>query len=62
MRRFNLWFIRIFKVISNERAKELGLIHWRNVHGEEINQINCRSIWIDDKDYQYRVSHLEYAI
>lgn len=57
--RFSLWWIRTFKVISNQRAKELGLRHWRNVYGDEINHINCRSIWFDDKSRQYRVSHLE---
>lgn len=57
--RFSLWWIRIFKVISNQRAKELGLRHLRNVYGDEINHINCRSIWVDDKSRQYRVSHLE---
>ena len=59
MKRFNLWFIRIFKVISNERAKELGLKHWRNVYGDEINRINCRSIWFDYKGKAYRVKYLE---
>jgi hypothetical protein len=57
--RFSLWWIRTFKVISNQRAKELGLRHWRNVYGDEINHINCRSIWFDSNSRQYRVSHLE---
>jgi hypothetical protein len=57
--RFYLWFIRNFKVISNQKAKELGLRHWRGVYGDEINRMNCRSIWFDDKSRQYRVSHLE---
>lgn len=54
-----LWWIRTFKVISNQTAKELGLRHWRNVYGDEINHLNCRSIWFDEKKRQYRVSHLE---
>ena len=57
--RFSLWWIRTFKVISNQRAKELGLRHWRNVYGDEINHTDCRSIWVDDKSRQYYVSHLE---
>lgn len=57
--RFYLWFIRNFKVISNQKAKELGLRHWRGVYGDEINRMNCRSIWFDSKQRQYRVSHLE---
>ena len=57
--RFSLWWIRTFKVISNQRAKELGLKWYRNVYGDEINHINCRSLWIDKKGRSYRVSHLE---
>lgn len=57
--RFSLWWIRTFKVISNQKAKELGLRHWRNVYGDEINHLNCRSIWLDYKGRKYRVSHLE---
>ena len=59
IRCFSLWWIRTFKVISNQKAKELGLKHWCNIYGDEINYINCRSIWIDDKNRQYRVRHLE---
>lgn len=57
--RFSLWWIRTFKVISNQRAKEIGLKWYRNVFGDEINHLNCRSIWIDKKGRKYRVSHLE---
>lgn len=56
---FSLWYIRTFKVISNQRAKELGLKWYRNVFGDEINHINCRSIWTDKQGRIYRVSHLE---
>jgi hypothetical protein len=57
--RLSMWWIRTFKVISNQRAKELGLRHWRGVYGDEINRRNCRSIWFDNKQREYRVSHLE---
>jgi hypothetical protein len=57
--RFSLWWIRTFKVISNQRAKEIGLKWYRNVFGDEINHLNCRSIWIDKKGRKYRVSYLE---
>ena len=56
---FSLWWIRTFKVISNQRAKELGLKWYRNVFGDEINHLDCRSIWIDKRGNTYRVSHLE---
>ena len=53
-----LWWVRNFKVISNQQAEQLGLRHWRNVYGDEINRLNCRSIWLDYKKREYRVSHL----
>ena len=53
-----LWWLRTFKVISNQKAKELELTHRRNVYGDEINKLNCRSIWTDYKRRQYRVEHL----
>ena len=61
MGKVKIWWIRNFKVISNQKAKELRLRHCRNVYGDEINHINCRSIWIDDKGSQYRVSDIEYV-
>ena len=59
MQKIKLWWYRNFKVITNQKAKELGLIHWRNVYGDEINRRNCRSIWFDSKRREYRVTHLE---
>jgi len=55
----SLWFIRNFKVITNAEAKEIGLKHLRNVYGDEINRTNCRSIWVDNKQRQYRARYLE---
>ena len=52
------WIERNFKVISLERAKDLGLVFFRNVYGDEINHINCRSIWKDSKGRTYRVKSL----
>ena len=57
--RLYMWWIRNFKVISNQKAKELGLRHWRGVYGDEINHQNCRSLWFDNNQRIYRVSHLE---
>lgn len=56
---FYMWLMRRFKVISNQKAKELGLKHLRNIYGDEINQLNCRSIFVDDKKRKYRVANLE---
>jgi len=54
-----LWYFRTFKVISNEQAIHLELTHIRNVYGDEVNRINCRSIWADSKGRHYRVELLE---
>ena len=53
-----LWWIRNFKIIEIERAKELGLTFAGNVYGDEINYLNCRSIWSDSKGRRYRVRQL----
>jgi hypothetical protein len=42
-------------VISNEQAKEWDLTHLKNIYGDEVNYINCRSIWKDEKGRNYRV-------
>ena len=58
MNRLKLWWLRTFKVITNKKAKELGLKHQQNIYGDMINRLNCRSIWEDDKGRTYRVEHL----
>jgi hypothetical protein len=54
-----LWWFRHFKVISNQRAKELGLVHWRNAYGDEIFKHNCKSFWLDNNQYIYRAKSIE---
>lgn len=49
---------RPFKVITPEQALEYNLTFVRNVHGDEINHINCRSIWADKNGRTYRVESL----
>ena len=53
-----LWYTRMFMVIPQEEAERLGLKHLRNVYGDEIDVLNCRSIWIDNKSREYRVQEL----
>lgn len=53
-----LWYIRWFVILTEQEAKQLRLHHYRNVYGDEINHINCRSIWIDNKGREYRISEL----
>jgi hypothetical protein len=52
------WWIRTFKVISKEDAEKRGLSFVGNVYGDEINHLNCRSIWRDSKMRRYRVVEL----
>lgn len=47
-----------FRVISTKRAKELNLKFFRNLHGDEINRFNCRSIWKDEQGRLFRVREL----
>lgn len=52
------FYLRWFKVISEEKAKKLGLKFYRNIYGDEINRTNCRSIWLDGNNKRYRVKEL----
>ncbi len=56
---FKMWHSRWFKVITNQQAIEWKLTHVRNVYGDEINRLNCRSIWKDAKGRMYRVALLK---
>lgn len=58
MTRLKMIYIRLFKVISLEQAVKYNLNFYRNVYGDEINHINCRSIWIDKNYRPYRVKSL----
>ena len=58
MEKLKMLYIRLFKVISLEEAYEYKLDFARNIYGDEINHINCRSIWIDKKGRSYRVEFL----
>ena len=51
-------YYRVFCVIPEAKAKELGFKFHRNVYGDEINKLNCRSLWVDVKDRLYRVKEL----
>lgn len=52
------WFRRTFVKIDITEAKERGFSFVGNVHGDEINQLNCRSIWRDKKGKAWRVKQL----
>lgn len=54
-----LIFYHRFRVIKTQQiAYERGLMHYRNVHGDEINFTNCRSFWADKFGFLYRCSEL----
>lgn len=58
MNKLKMIYISLFKVISIEQALEYNLTFVRNVYGDEINHINCRSIWADKNSRTYRVKSL----
>ena len=51
-----MWYSRWFKVIKREQAIEWGLTYQRGIYGDEINALNCRSIWTDKKGRLYSTS------
>jgi hypothetical protein len=53
-----LKFWRNFSVIDNFTASQLGLAPYRNIYGDEINHLNCRSIWADAAGRLWRVKYL----
>ena len=58
MKNLKLWICRTFEIITTVQAKEMGLTHLMNIYGDQINQLNCRSIWVDVKFREYRVKEL----
>lgn len=58
MIKVRMWWERNFKVIPLSQAISWGLKFQRNVYGDEINHLGCRSLWLDDKLNSYRVSGL----
>jgi|LakMenE01Jun11ns_1017448.scaffolds.fasta_scaffold9925806_2 hypothetical protein len=52
------WYKRVFRILTIEECKELGLVHSHNIYGDSINHLNCRSIWKDEKDRTYRCESL----
>ena len=49
---------QLFIKIDIEEAKERGFSFVRNVWGDEINYLNCRSIWVDKNNRAWRVNKL----
>lgn len=55
-----MWLARNFQVISFKQAKEWQLDFVKNIFGDGINHLNCRSIWKDKKGREYRVEDFIY--
>jgi len=51
-------YYSLFKVISLDKAVELNLEWKENIHGDEINKLNCRSLWINSRGWVFRVEDL----
>lgn len=49
---------QLFISIDIEEAKKRGFTFARNIHGDEINHLNCRSIWVDKKSRAWCVEQL----
>jgi hypothetical protein len=49
---------QLFITIDIEEAQKRGFEFARNIYGDEINHINCRSIWVDKKARAWRIEQL----
>ena len=49
---------QLFVSIDIEEAKGRGFKFVRNVYGDEINYLDCRSIWVDKKNRAWCVDQL----
>ena len=50
---------QLFVVIDITEAKERGFKFIENVWGDKIIKLNCRSIWKDKKNRNWRVKELK---
>lgn len=58
--RFELFMIRNITHyrLDLHQAQYFKLTHVRNIYGDEINHLNCRSLWKDEKGRLYKVKQL----
>jgi hypothetical protein len=55
-----MWYVRNFGRVKIKQINEWNLVFVRNIHGDAINHLDCRSIWEDAKGRVYRSMHLRY--
>jgi hypothetical protein len=48
-----MWYVRNFGRVTMQQIIDWDLVFIRNVHGDEINHIDCRSLWKDAKGRVY---------
>lgn len=53
-----LWWARNFGKLDISDALKYNLTFVRNIFGDEINYVNCRSIWKDKNGMLYQVYQL----
>ena len=46
------------KVATVERAQKMGLTWIVNIYGDRINELDCRSLWVDKYNNPYRCDEL----
>ena len=61
MKRIRYWLRSFKKVKTVKDAESMGLHHIRNIFGDEINRMNCRSLWNDNYWNVYRCGELRYT-
>jgi hypothetical protein len=49
---------QLFIIIDINEAKKRKFTFVENIYGDQINRLNCRSIWIDKKGRSWRVKQL----
>ena len=55
---FQKTYKRWFGILTLQECFDLSLSHIENIYGDEINKLNCRSIWVDSKGKKYRCESL----
>ena len=58
MKKIKMWFKKEFGVLTQKECIELNLTFSHNIYGDQINHLNCRSIWIDKTFKSYRCNEL----
>lgn len=58
MKRIKNFFLSFRLIKTIDQAANMGLGFCRNVYGDEINDRDCRSIWIDEYGNLFRCAEL----